>query len=756
MKEVPYWPCTALGFAAGIGYVYSFAGQYSLWAASAASVAAAFLCYLTFRNPRLLPLFCVCAFTAAGILRMNGEFSVWQAQSHYLTGHTGRYEVIIKEEGQKLKENGIRYKAALETVNFPEGETRKIQGTVMLYLPTQRAEFLPGSRLSVHGKIESIRFYGNPGKINLAGRYEGERILGKIFIEDISHIAYWGLSNQYQIDRWSLQCRKQVEKSFSLYMDRIRLPVLMTLIFGGSYSDIPDSVLSDFSVTGMIHILSVSGSHISLLFSFMFFIGRILGLPRNGSVFVASGLILAYGFLAGMVPPVFRAVIMGLFTAGGIFFKREGRALDFLGAAVFIMLLWNPLYLFDISFQLSAGASAGILLWARRWSLWLKQYAAMPSGIADGMAVTAASQILTVPFVLWNFHGMPLYTVIANMAAGALLEMSIIVGLLAAAVSSVSVSLAGGLVQCIDYLIYFSLWLIHAIGQWPYARIHTGGISFSGAVSYYAVLGTLLFAFKEENQFWRGTTFFIWGTVLAKVLFSFFESSSYIVLIPDLGQARAVVLLTDRACAVYYKNGQAKIDFGKKELQSFLEYYGIFSIDFLFVELQNERDPLPFSLSMPIQYAGFSSSRYPFLCATLLNSTPVRTGVVTSGQSVMLGDLKGFYDHGHWLFSVKNAGVFIDGGRGNLDNFSLPSNQRKLLWIGGTPEEGGTLDEEKIRAIDPEYAVYTGSNGVLAGENKELFILMGRKVYNPAETGAVSAVWNGKSWHISSAGIYGK
>ena len=94
------------------------------------------------------------------------------------------------------------------------------------------------------------------------------------------------------------------------------------------------------------------------------------------------------------------------------------------------------------------------------------------------------------------------------------------------------------------------------------------------------MLGTLLFAFKEENQFWRGTTFFIWGTVLAKVLFSFFESSSYIVLIPDLGQARAVVLLTDRACAVYYKNGQAKIDFGKKELQSF---FGILWYFFLLI-----------------------------------------------------------------------------------------------------------------------------------------------------------------------------
>lgn len=66
---------------------------------------------------------------------------------------------------------------------------------------------------------------------------------------------------------------------FASYMDPVRLPVLMTLLFGGHYSEIPKDIIHSFSVTGIIHILSVSGSHIALLFGFYISLGSGWGFP---------------------------------------------------------------------------------------------------------------------------------------------------------------------------------------------------------------------------------------------------------------------------------------------------------------------------------------------------------------------------------------------------------------------------------------------------------------------------------------------
>ena len=76
------------------------------------------------------------------------------------------------------------------------------------------------------------------------------------------------------MNRWVYQLKCDVKSYFLKYMDTTRSSILMTLLFGGSYQELPDTVVKDFSVTGIIHILSVSGSHIAVVLSFLFLIGN--------------------------------------------------------------------------------------------------------------------------------------------------------------------------------------------------------------------------------------------------------------------------------------------------------------------------------------------------------------------------------------------------------------------------------------------------------------------------------------------------
>ena len=106
-------------------------------------------------------------------------------------------------------------------------------------------------------------------------------------------------------------------------MDPVRLHILMTLLFGGNYSDIPEYIMNSFSATGIVHILSVSGSHVALLFGFLYFLGKWLHLPKRlvitGSIF----LVIFYSVLSGLVPPVVRAAVMGILSAGGGFTGKD-------------------------------------------------------------------------------------------------------------------------------------------------------------------------------------------------------------------------------------------------------------------------------------------------------------------------------------------------------------------------------------------------------------------------------------------------
>ena len=77
----------------------------------------------------------------------------------------------------------------------------------------------------------------------------------------------------------------------------------MTLLFGGNYNDIPEVVMTSFSATGIIHILSVSGSHVALLFGFLYLLGRWLSLPRRLVILPAILLVLFYAVLSGLCRP---------------------------------------------------------------------------------------------------------------------------------------------------------------------------------------------------------------------------------------------------------------------------------------------------------------------------------------------------------------------------------------------------------------------------------------------------------------------
>lgn len=180
----------------------------------------------------------------------------------------------------------------------------------------------------------------------------------------------------------------------------------------GVRSEIPREVTEDFRKSGVTHIIALSGFNIVIIIAFIQIIFSFL--PRKFSDVAAIIFIALFTLLVGASASVIRAAIMGSL---GVFARLVGRktaGLRTLFITGYGMAMLDPfIVLWDIGFQLSFTATAGILLFARRWQEFFKKWPAL-FGAKDTLIVTIAAQVFTVPLIIFYFRSISIISPIAN------------------------------------------------------------------------------------------------------------------------------------------------------------------------------------------------------------------------------------------------------------------------------------------------------------------------------------------------------
>lgn len=135
--------------------------------------------------------------------------------------------------------------------------------------------------------------------------------------------------------------------------------LLLGMIFGGKYG-MEKSFEEDLRVTGVMHVVAASGMNVTFVTSAMIAILSIF--LKRQFVLVVSGLgVVFYLFLAGFEESIVRAGIMALIAFGAGLFGRQYLGMYALGVTFYLMVFYNPSYLFSVGFQLSFLATLGIL-----------------------------------------------------------------------------------------------------------------------------------------------------------------------------------------------------------------------------------------------------------------------------------------------------------------------------------------------------------------------------------------------------------
>jgi len=213
----------------------------------------------------------------------------------------------------------------------------------------------------------------------------------------------------------------------------------------GARSSIAPEVSDDFAVAGLTHIVAISGWNIAIVAAIVGGLLRPLERRRGGRWLAAAAAgttIAGYVVLTGASPSVVRAALM----AGAMMVARFGgsraHAASALGLAAMVMLLVAPAVLWDLGFQLSALATAGLILFAGSIEARL---AGWPGWLREPIALTLAAQLITLPVVVGSFGRLSLVAPAANVAVVPLVPLVMLTCAVAAPLGALASMLQIGL-----------------------------------------------------------------------------------------------------------------------------------------------------------------------------------------------------------------------------------------------------------------------------------------------------------------------
>lgn len=227
---------------------------------------------------------------------------------------------------------------------------------------------------------------------------------------------------------------------------------LLAGIVLGSKSGLPNDFYQNLVKTGTVHMIVASGTNVTIVGSTLTTL-FILFFKRRLALILAFLGIWFYVLLAGADAPVVRAGLMGslAFLAQGL--GREADAWRGLGLAAVVLLLINPLNLFDVGFQLSFAATAGILFFGPKFS---RLFSRLPNQAQTDLSQTLGAQFATLPIILINFGSFSPLSPVTNMLLVTIVPLLMKLGAVVAMVGLVFLSLAQALAWLLwPFLTYF-------------------------------------------------------------------------------------------------------------------------------------------------------------------------------------------------------------------------------------------------------------------------------------------------------------
>ncbi len=453
--------------------------------------------------------------------------------------------LVIQARQYSTSETWIRYEARLEGQRL-SGEWYSDDRDILLYVKDTN-QLAPGQRLLYKGEITRPDPPLHQYMFDYARYLKFQGIYGQLFLSRSDFV----MLNQ-ETDMWIYRRKWQsyVRNKIREWIPDPQHAAILTGMVLGEKRGLGTAVRMAFSVTGSMHILAVSGLHVGLIYGILVFLFS--WMPNfspwpwvRWSLFLL--LLLAYAGLANFSPSVIRAVVFVLLYMLARLVHRPNPLWHVLFLTAFVMLLFSPFQMFQVSFQLSFMAVLGILLFMPILTRWFSHRNRIIDYFLKNIAMSVSVQLTTIGLSLYYFHQVSFVFWLSAMLVVPVTFILLLctMGLFISAGLPV---IHAFLVQVVGGLMEFMTSSLHVLADFPGS--HLTGVTLPiwlvAPVPVLIYWGCIVFSGRWIRSFW----WFIMASLMYTILL-------VIEFRPESVQSRVMVLSTQKYWSMGLISGSA-------------------------------------------------------------------------------------------------------------------------------------------------------------------------------------------------------
>lgn len=535
------------------------------------------------------PLLCTCLILLAGVvlsvfaggsalirqLRPSPlEIRAKQGEVLAITGQAYKIEKREKHQAVYLKNNSI--------LQIQKDQKQSFQESKFILYTDPEIQIHIGNAIRAAGELSFFQNARNPGNFDQKLYYQRQDIHGSAWAKEVEVVD----DSIWKIRDWLSEFRSQWKKALIQAMGEKDGNVLSAMLLGEKSEMDPDTK-ELYQVSGIGHILAISGLHLSFIG-----IGAYRIFRRMTGSYTAGGiagilLLVLYVMMIGVTISAVRALVMFLFRVGADMTGRHYDPPTALAAAAAAVLLWRPLSLYDGGFWLSFGAVFAMIIV-------LPIFKGLP---VQGFWASVSINLTILPVMLFYFFEFPPYSLLLNLFVIPLMSAMLFLGLLGSAAYAAGIPIAVfGLRIC-----KVILWLYEKcceIGMGiPGARMIAGKPRLWQIAAYYILLAAALVFLRRlrRKEIKKASGMETTGRIRIMPLlalaagifiltFRFGEEGRLSVTILDVGQGDGIFIQGPAGGTYLIDGGSSDIKkVGQYRIEPFLKSRGVGRLDYVLI-----------------------------------------------------------------------------------------------------------------------------------------------------------------------------
>lgn len=349
-------------------------------------------------------------------------------------GEPAIYKGIV-ESVPEVRGKTFRAEVRVDVQRLSNGNWKRIDRNILL-------SWMPDSLSKPLACGDSVCFYAKvsyPFSEKELTRFDsGDYLLRKsISGTALAYAGNWrctGKPRSLSVSQLAKVCQQQVVDIYRSWGFDQDVQAVVSALTIGEKTDLTPELKAMYSAAGVSHVLALSGLHVGILSCILLWLFYPLTYLKHGRKilpFLVVCLLWFFAFISGLSSSVVRAVVMySLYTFASFCSEERFSGMHSLVLAAFLMLIYNPFFLFDISFQLSFTAVFSILAFYPLFSRWLCIKNCVLRYVWNTLSLSISAQLGTLPFILYYFGSFPTYFLLANLVvvilAGGILMLTLV------------------------------------------------------------------------------------------------------------------------------------------------------------------------------------------------------------------------------------------------------------------------------------------------------------------------------------------